>query len=408
MIVKIKEEIKVTGNVNAAPAKAVETKSSESGKKHWRVPSGTVRAYGMVAALVLMWVIFSVVTNGIFLEPRNFSNLIRQAAVTGIISVGMVMVIVTGQIDLSVGSLVGLAGMAAILVQYYWHWGLILSLCTALVIGLMVGALQGWLTAYGKIPSFIVTLGGLLAWRGVAKGISQGATYPIEVRSFRDLGQAYLGRSVGLALVAVTVVAVIWSVLHRNSMRKRHGLPPWSVAALSLRIMLPSVLAVGFVFALNAYAGVPVPVLILVVVALSGAFLTESTVFGRHLYAIGGNPEAARFSGINLRSQVLIAFAILGVLTAIAAVIYTARLGSAGPDAGTLLELDAIAACVIGGASLAGGRGTVLGACLGALFMASLDNGMSLKNVPDFVQDVIKGGILVAAVGFDVMGKRRE
>ena len=407
MILKSKEEIKVTGNVNAAPAKAVLPKDSESGKR-WRLPSGAVRAYSMVAALVVMWVIFSLVTDGIFLEPRNFSNLIRQAAVTGIISVGMVMVIVTGQIDLSVGSLVGLAGMAAILVQYYWHWGLIPSLGMALAIGLIVGALQGWLATYGKIPSFIVTLGGLLAWRGVAKGISKGATYPIEVRSFRDLGQAYLGRGIGLVLVAVTVVAVIWSVLHRNSMRKRHGLPPWSLAALSLRIILPSILAVGFVLALNAYAGVPVPVLILVVVALAGAFLTENTVFGRHLYAIGGNPEAARFSGINLRAQGLIAFAILGVLTAIAAVIYTARVGSAGPDAGTLLELDAIAACVIGGASLAGGRGTVLGACLGALFMASLDNGMSLKNVPDFVQDVIKGGILVVAVGFDVMSKRRE
>ena len=400
------KEIKVSGNVNAAPAQAAT--DSEPGKKRWRLPGGTVRAYSMVAALVLMWVIFSIVTDGIFLGPRNFSNLIRQAAVTGIISVGMVMVIVTGQIDLSVGSLVGLTGMTAILVQYYWHWGLILSLATALFLGVMVGALQGWLTAYGKIPSFIVTLGGLLAWRGVTKGISSGATYPIEVRSFRDLGQAYLGRDIGLILVAVTVVAVIWSVLHRNSMRNRHGLQPWSFAALSLRIIVPSVLAVGFVLALNAYAGVPVPVLIFVVVALAGAFLTENTVFGRHLYAIGGNPEAARFSGVNLSAQVLTTFAILGLLTAIAAVIYTARVGSAGPDAGTLLELDAIAACVIGGASLAGGRGTVLGACLGALFMASLDNGMSLKNVPDFVQDVIKGGILVVAVGFDVMSKRRE
>jgi D-xylose transport system permease protein len=402
------KETKVNANVNVAPAPAAAATGPESGAKRWRMPADTVRSWSMVAALVLMWLIFSLVTDGIFLEPRNFSNLIRQAAVTGIISVGMVMVIVTSQIDLSVGSLVGLTGMTAVLAQYYWHFGLIASLGTALVIGLGIGALQGWLTAYGRIPSFIVTLGGLLAWRGVAKGISRGATYPIEVRSFRDLGQAYLGRSTGLILVAVTVAAVVWSVLHRNAMRKRHGLNPWSWGAIVLRIMIPSVLAIGFVLALNAYAGVPVPVLIFVAVALGGAFVSENTVFGRHLYAIGGNPEAARFSGINLRAQVLAAFAILGVLTAIAAVIYTARVGSAGPDAGTLLELDAIAACVIGGASLAGGRGTVLGACLGALFMASLDNGMSLRNVPDFVQDVIKGSILVVAVGFDVMGKRRE
>jgi D-xylose transport system permease protein len=144
------------------------------------------------------------------------------------------------------------------------------------------------------------------------------------------------------------------------------------------------------------------------VIALAGVFITRKTPFGRYLYAIGGNPEAAKYSGINLRVHVLLAFAILGLLAAVAAVIYTARVGSAGPDAGTLLELDAIAACVIGGASLRGGRGTVLGACLGALFMVSLDNGMSLKNVPDFIQDIIKGGILVAAVGLDVVGKRRD
>jgi D-xylose transport system permease protein len=153
---------------------------------------------------------------------------------------------------------------------------------------------------------------------------------------------------------------------------------------------------------------VPVPVHIFVILALVGAFVTQNTTFGRYLYAVGGNPEAARFSGINMRRHVLMTFCILGVLSAIAGVIYTARVGSAGPDAGTLLELDAIAACVIGGASLMGGRGTVLGACLGALFMASLDNGMSLKNVPDFTQDIVKGSILVIAVGLDVLGRRKD
>jgi len=403
------KETKVSGNMNAALAtSSLPVEPAEAGKKRWRFPAGAARAYTMVGALVLLWIIFTIVTDGIFLEARNFSNLIRQAAVTGIISVGMVMVIITGQIDLSVGSLVGLTGMAAALAQFYWHWGLVPSLLAAIVIGLMVGALQGSLTSYARIPSFIVTLGGLLVWRGVTKGISRGGTYPVEVKSFRDLGQAYLGRATGIALLAIAVAAVIVSVIHRNSMRKRHGLESWSLAGISFRIIVPSALAIGFVLALNSYAGVPVPVLILVVVALAGAFITENTLFGRYLYAIGGNPEAARFSGINLRAQVLATFCILGVLTAIAGVIYTARVGSAGPDAGTLLELDAIAACVIGGASLAGGKGTVLGACLGALFMVSLDNGMSLKNVPDFVQDIIKGGILVTAVGLDVMGKRRE
>jgi D-xylose transport system permease protein len=403
------KENQVNGNANAVTAaSSLHGESVKPGKRQRRFPAGAARAYTMVGALALLWLIFAITTNGIFLEARNFSNLIRQAAVTGIISVGMVMVIITGQIDLSVGSLVGLTGMSAVLVQFYWHWGLLPSLLTAGLIGLMVAALQGWLTAYGRIPSFIVTLGGLLVWRGVTKGISSGGTYPVEVSSFRALGQAYLGRVTGILLLAIAVAAVIGSVIHRNSMRKRHGLEPWSLPGISLRMVVPSVLAICFVLALNAYAGVPVPVLIFVVVALAGAFVTENTLFGRYLYAIGGNPEAARFSGINLRAQVLMAFCVLGILTAIAAVIYTARVGSAGPDAGTLLELDAIAACVIGGASLAGGRGTVLGACLGALFMATLDNGMSLKNVPDFVQDIIKGGILVTAVGLDVVGKRRE
>jgi D-xylose transport system permease protein len=402
-------ETEVDGNASVVPATSSPPAELAADRtKSWRFPAGAARAYTMVAALALLWLIFAVFTKGIFLEPRNFSNLIRQAAVTGIISVGMVMVIITGQIDLSVGSLVGLTGMAAALVQFYWHWGLVPSLLAAVLIGSIAGALQGWLTSYGRIPSFIVTLGGLLVWRGVTKGISSGGTYPVDVSSFRALGQAYLGRTTGILVLAIAVAAVIWSVIHRNLMRKRHGLKPWSPARISFRIIGPSALAIAFVFALNAYAGVPVPVLIFVVVALAGAFVTENTLFGRYLYAIGGNPEAARFSGINLRAQVLTAFCILGILTGIAAVIYTARVGSASPDAGTLLELDAIAACVIGGASLAGGRGTVLGACLGALFMASLDNGMSLKNVPDFVQDIIKGGILVTAVGLDVMGKRRE
>ncbi len=362
----------------------------------------------MVLALIAVWIIFTAVTDGIFFTPRNFSNLIRQTAVTGILAAGMVMVIITGQIDLSVGSLLGLSGMTAVLAQTFLHWGLGPSLLAGLLVGLVIGAFQGWLTAYGQIPSFIVTLGGLLAWRGAAKGISGGNTYPIGVASFKSIGQAYLGPGVGWGLMAIGVVGTVWLVLSRNRARRKHGLEPWGAGSIALRIVLPAVLIVVFVAALNAYAGVPVPVLILVLIALLGTFVTENTRFGRYLYAIGGNPEAARLSGINLRSHVLMTFCILGVLAGIAGAIYTARVGSAGPDAGTLLELDAIAACVIGGASLMGGRGTVFGACLGALFMASLDNGMSLKNVPDFIQDIVKGGILVTAVGLDILGRKKD
>src|SRR5215475_7632527 len=227
------KETKVSGNVNAAPAtSSLSVEPAQTRKRQWRFPAGAARAYTMVGALALLWIIFAIVTNGIFLEARNFSNLIRQAAVTGIISVGMVMVIITGQIDLSVGSLVGLTGMAAVLVQFYLHWGLFPSLMVAVLLGLVIGALQGWLTAYAGIPSFIVTLGGLLAWRGAAKGISRGNTYPVEIRSFKDLGQDYLAASTGMILMVIAIAAIITLVLRRNVTRKRHGLESWSLLGI--------------------------------------------------------------------------------------------------------------------------------------------------------------------------------
>jgi D-xylose transport system permease protein len=173
-----------------------------------------------------------------------------------------------------------------------------------------------------------------------------------------------------------------------------------------VKAIIPIVGVVAFIWVMNSYRGIPIPVIILLGVALFGAFITNSTTFGRYLYAIGGNADAARLSGIDNKRQVLKVFALLGAFTGIAALIFTARVGSAAPDAGVLKELDAIAACVIGGASLMGGRGTVFGACLGALIMASLDNGMSLLNVRDFMQDIIKGSILVIAVGLDMFGRR--
>jgi D-xylose transport system permease protein len=189
--------------------------------------------------------------------------------------------------------------------------------------------------------------------------------------------------------------------------RKQHGLGVQGIGKTVAGILFPSLVIFGFIYMMNSYSGIPIPVLVLLVVALAGAFLTQNTTFGRYLYAIGGNPDAARLSGISIRKHVLAVFMIMGALTGVAAIIYTARVGSASPDAGALLELDAIAACVIGGTSLMGGRGTVFGAILGALIMASLDNGMSLKNVEPYMQNIIKGAILVAAVGLDMAGRKR-
>ena len=366
------------------------------------------RAYTMVAALIVVWLAFEYTTNGVFLNPRNFSNLMRQMAVTGVLSIGMLMVIVIGEIDLSVGSLVGLTGMVAALAQAAQQWGIVPTLLSALVLGTLIGAIQGSVVAYARVPSFIVTLGGLLAWRGVTKGVSSGSTIPIQLKRFGAIGQWYLDKPIGIALVIIGLILFVVFEWRNHAARTRLGLSTATPVRRILAIAIPAVAAIAFITVLNAYEGIPVPVLLFLAVALAGTFVMSNTTVGRYMYAVGGNREAARLSGINTRLLTIGVFATMGLLTALAGIIYTARVGSASPDAGMLLELDAIAACVIGGASLMGGRGAVFGACMGALFMASLDNGMSLKNVPDFIQDIVKGGILVVAVALDMLGRKRN
>jgi D-xylose transport system permease protein len=221
------------------------------------------------------------------------------------------------------------------------------------------------------------------------------------------LGVALITPASGIALAVVAIAAVIWTTIRRNRARRRYGLPVSSTLATATRILVPSILIAVFIYMMNAQGGVPLPVIVLLAVAIGGNFLTQNTTFGRYLYAIGSNPDAARLSGVNSRKHILAAFALLGSLVGIASLLHTARVGSASPDAGTLMELDAIAACVIGGTSLMGGRGKVSGALLGALVMASLDNGMSLLSVENATQYIIKGAVLVAAVGFDMAGRRK-
>lgn len=364
----------------------------------------------MLLALIVIWLFFQWATidpnhpYGIFLGAINFSKLLQQTAVTGVLAVGMLMVIVSGNIDLSIGAVVGLAGGIAAMTQ---GWGLVPCLALAIVVGLVIGAIQGSLVAYVNIPSFIVTLGGLQAWRGVILKLTKGATIPVELPFFRSLGRDFIDPRIGMVLAAVAIAAIAWSNIRRNRARRKHGLPTLTMGSTLVRILVPSIVIIAFVVLMNKAGGIPIPVIFLVAVALAGAFLTANTTFGRYLYAIGGNPDAARLSGINLKRYVLAAFCLMGALSGLAAILHTARVGSGSPDAGTLMELDAIASCVIGGTSLMGGRGTVFGAVLGALILASLDNGMSLLNVENWAQYVVKGGVLVAAVGFDMFGRRK-
>ena len=385
----------------------------EAAGQRFRVPTDQLRAYTMIIALVAIWLFFQWKTMGIsrdypwgiFLHPNNFSNLLQQMAVTGVLAVGMLLVIVAGQIDLSVGSVVGLAGGVAAMTQDY---GLVAALGLALVVGVLVGAIQGGLISYGNIPAFIVTLGGMLAWRGVILGFSKGQTVPVTLPFFRWLGVGKLPQEVGVTLAVVAIAAVLFMTFTRARARRRHGLNAPGAGANVLRVVVPAALILLFIYWMNYGGGMPVPVLVLLAVAVLGGFLTQNTTFGRYLYAIGGNPDAARLSGINIRRYLLGAYCVLGLLVGVASLLHTGRVGSASPDAGTYMELDAIAACVIGGTSLMGGRGTVSGAVVGALIMASLDNGMSLLNVENYMQYIVKGGVLVAAVGFDMLGRRKS
>jgi len=377
-------------------------------KTKLNIAGSSLRAYIMIAVLALIWVYFHWATNYVFLTPRNLSNLMTQMSVTGILAVGMLMVIVSGNIDLSVGSVLGFAGAVAAFSLSSLGYGIPVSIAFAILIGVLVGIFQGALTAYLNIPAFIVTLGGLLAWRGGVKWLLSGNTIPISEDTFKAIGQSNLSKTSGWILAGVAVVFVLFMAYRRANAVKEYGLGEPNYLKEILGAIVPIGAIGAFIWVMNSYLGVPIPVLILVAVALLGAFLTNSTTFGRYLYAIGGNSEAARLSGINNKRIVVKVYALLGALTGVAALIFTARVGSAAPDAGVLKELDAIAACVIGGASLVGGRGTIFGACLGALIMASLDNGMSLLNVRDFMQDIIKGSILVAAVGLDMAGRKQS
>jgi len=376
-----------------------------------KLRTSALRAYTMLLALIVIWLFFQWATidqyhpYGLFLGAINFSKLLQQMAVTGVLAVGMLMVIVCGNIDLSIGAIVGLAGGIAAMTQ---GWGLVPCLAAAIVVGLIIGAVQGTLVAYVNIPAFIVTLGGLQAWRGIILKLTKGATIPVELPFFRSLGRDFINPRIGIGLAIAGIAAIVWTNIRRRRARQRHGLTALGTGAMAARILVPSIVIVGFIFLMNQAGGVPIPVIFLLAVAITGAFLTANTTFGRYLYAIGGNPDAARLSGINLKRYILVAFCLMGGLAGLASILHTARVGSASPDAGTLMELDAIASCVIGGTSLMGGRGTVFGAVLGALILASLDNGMSLLNYENWAQYVVKGGLLVAAVGFDMFGRRKS
>lgn len=361
----------------------------------------------MLGAIVVIALFFTWTTDGAWLSPRNVSNLLRQTAITGILAVGMVFVIISAEIDLSVGSMMGLLGGAAAIFDVWLGWPLPLTIAVTLLMGLLLGTWNGWWVAYRKVPSFIVTLAGMLAFRGILVGITNGTTVAPTTPAMSQIGQSYLSDGVGFGFgIAGLALFMLWQWRLRLR-RQQLGLTQPAAGGTVARQALTAILVLGAIWLLNDYRGVPTPVLLLALLLLGGMFMATRTAFGRRIYAIGGNLDAARLSGINVARTKLAVFAINGVMVAIAGLILSSRLGAGSPSAGNIAELDAIAACVIGGTSLAGGVGSVAGAVMGAFIMASLDNGMSMMDVPTFWQYIVKGAILLLAVWMDTATRRR-
>ena len=405
-----------------------------------------VRMLGMLAALAVIWIGFDILSGGVFLTPRNLWNLSVQTASVAIMATGMVLVIVTRNIDLSVGAILGVTGMIIGVAQVQWlpaylgleHWLTApLAVLIAVTIGGLIGLFQGWLIAYLGIPSFIVTLGGLLVWRGAAWWVTTGQTIaPMDTR-FKAFGggvEGALGATATWVIAAIACGGIIVALGLARRRRLSFGFPVrpgWADAVIA---GISCIAVLGAAAIANAYPlpagtarrwaeangiawpegglfiphGVALPVLIAVVVGLVMTFIATRRRFGRYVFAIGGNPEAAELAGIKTRWVAVRIFALMGFLAAVAAAISTARLNAAANSQGTTYELYTIAAAVIGGTSLAGGTGTIAGAMLGALVMQSLQSGMGLANVDTPIQNVVVGTVLVVAVWLDTVYRSRS
>ncbi len=382
------------------------------------------RMLAMIIALLVIWVALNIMTGGIFLTARNMYNLAVQSSVVGIMATGMVLVIVSRHIDLSVGSLLGFTGMVIAYLQVHifplgavWNWPL--TILCGLTLGGLVGLWQGWWISYRGIPSFVTTLAGLLMFRGAAYLVTDGRTVAPMDKTYQVLGGGIDG-SIGATWSWILAgVAIAWMLANSIMVRRSYRKYGFKVKPLWVQLMFLAVgtaLVCGFVMVMNAYykprteipRGIPVPVLIMICVVVGMNLLSKTTRFGRYVFAIGGNPEAAELAGIAVKRITTFVFMVMGILCGVAAVITTARLNAGANSMGMLAELNVIAAAVIGGTSLAGGQGTVTGAILGAVIMQSLDNGMVLLGISSAMRQLVIGAVLILAVWFDVVYNKKR
>ncbi|MGI6008094.1 MAG: sugar ABC transporter permease [Ruminococcus sp.] len=367
------------------------------------------RTLTMVLVLVLLWVAFTIATSGNFITTRNISNLIRQAAFTGIMGVGMTLVIVTGGIDLSAGMTMGFIGCVMAVCQVWWGLSTPVTILIGIILGIVIGIVEGVLIAYTDIAPFIVTLGAQLVFRGGMLAVTGGQTIAPFQESYKFWGTAYLVPAAGWVIAAVAIVCLVASELNKRRAKQKYGTLTESMGEMAGRCVLYSILIIAVIFVLNDYMGIPIPVMVMAIVVILFTFISQKTTFGRSVYAIGGNTAAARYAGINVKKTLTMVYLLNGLLCAVAAVVYTARLnGGTAQAANGNYELDAIASSVIGGTSMSGGVGKVSGAILGAVIMMSIDNGMSMMNLDAYWQYMVKGVILVAAVLFDTQTRKRS
>lgn len=436
-------------SVTEAPSSEVETPERRpprrSFKSFVRMAEIDTRMLGMLGLLAVIWIGFHIMSGGTFLTPRNLWNLSVQFAPVAIMATGMVLIIVSRNIDLSVGSMLGFLGMAMAILQAeilpdilgfgnpaMW----IIVLLAGLALGALVGMFQGFVVAYVGVPSFIVTLGGLLVWRGVAWSLASGRTVAPMNSTFQLLGggsRGSVGETGSWIVAALACAAIVAYLIYNRRQRKRYGFqlrPIWALVGMGA---VGSAAVIAAVWVMNSYylpenvarqvaeqqgiawpegglqipLGISYPVLIAIGMMLVMGFIANRRRYGRYVYSIGGNPEAAELGGINTRWTIVKTFMLMGILVGVAAAVTIARLNAATSGLGTLTELYVIAAAVIGGTSLSGGLGTIPGAVLGALVMQSLQSGMVLMRVDAPLQDIVVGVVLVAAVAVDVYYRRR-
>ncbi len=373
-----------------------------------------VRQYGMLVALLAIMLFFQVRTDGVLLKPLNVTNLLLQNSYIVIMAIGMLLVIVAGHIDLSVGSVVGfVGGLAAIMmVNYHINWALTVIVC--LLVGTLVGAAQGFWVAFLGMPSFIVTLAGMLVFRGLSLALLQGQSVGPFPDTFQKLSSGFIPDFFGSELHLtslllgglVSLALVVLSVRQRRA-QLRYGLSTEPLAFFVLKNAVVVAAIMYLCYLLASYRGLPNVLVIMFVLLLLYSFVTTQTTVGRRLYALGGNVRAAKLSGVKTQRLTFLTFMNMGFLAALAGLVFAARLNTATPGAGTSFELDVIAAAFIGGASATGGVGTVVGAVIGAFVMGVMNNGMSILGVGIDWQQVIKGLVLLLAVFFDVYNKNK-